>query len=283
MLKKLIDYDFRCQWKMAFTMLGASVIFSIIASILWQIAVGAIIEMATSLVEEPSTGEVLLAMGGLFIGFFVMLGGFACASGVIFAVGIHYYKKFVSDEAYLTFTLPATPGQHLAAKLISGGTWMGASFLVMIIDVLIIIVPLITRIVMLEGMYTDADASTSTDALMSGSEAVMVVLMIVGFIFMAIAATVSQISLLYISLTAGGIVVNKNKALAGVGIYLVAEFIIEGIVQTITTVFNLAGVLVMGEWGMALLPFIGTIVYGGFATAFILINKHLLTHKLNLS
>ena len=104
-----------------------------------------------------------------------------------------------------------------------------------------------------------------------------------GYLLLALAAVGNQLSLLYFSLTMGGVVVNKNKAIAGVGIYFIAEFVIEGIVQGITTVLSFSGMLVAGDWAMVFLPYLIMLVYGAFAVGFSLFNKHLLTHKLNLS
>lgn len=276
MLRKLIAYDFQCVRKTALLLLALSLGIAVVASLLWSVSFGTLPELMMS--EDSSIGHVLLMLGGMLGGFFTTLGAFLSASAVIFVIGIHYYKKFVSDEAYLTFTLPATPGQHLASKLITGGVWMGASFLVMIVEMLIIFIPMFSTLFRLDGMDTEV-----TNDPVSNSEAVMMVVMLIGYVLVAIAATANQISLLYFSLTMGGVVVNKNKALAGVGIYFLAEFLIEGIVQGITTVLAFSGALVAGEWAVAFLPYMAVLVYGGFAVGFSFVNKHMLTHKLNLA
>lgn len=276
MLRKLIAYDFQCVRKTALLLLALSLGIAVVASLLWSVCFGTLPELMIS--EESSIGHVLLMLGGMLGGFFTTLGAFLSASAVIFVIGIHYYKKFVSDEAYLTFTLPATPGQHLASKLITGGVWMGASFLVMIVEMLIIFIPIAK---MQAG--TGIVEMDIAQGLFSSSQIIMMILMIVGYLLMAIAATANQISLLYFSLTMGGVVVNKNKALAGVGIYFLAEFLIEGIVQGIITVLTFSGALVAGEWAVAFLPYMAVLVYGGFAVGFSFVNKHMLTHKLNLA
>ena len=280
MLRKLIAYDFRCVRKTALLLFALSLGVALVATTLWALTFGALPEMAFS--EDVGIGEILLFMAGMFGGFFATIGALVSASAVIFVIGIHYYKKFVSDEAYLTFTLPATPGQHLASKLITGGIWMTASFIVLIVEMIMIFVPLISLMMKAEGMGADVDVDMGS-AFFPKEHAGALIAMIIGYLFTGLAATANQIALLYFSLTMGGIVVSKYKALAGVGIYFVAEFVIESIVQGIIAVLNVAGMLTMGDLALTLLPYISVLIYGAFATGFILFNKHLLTHKLNLS
>ena len=278
MLKKLIAYDFRSVRKTAFMLFAISFSLAIAASVLWAVSMNSFYDLVV--VEEPPTGPIITTLGGFFAAFFVTLGAVASASGVIFTIGIHYYKKFVSDEAYLTFTLPATPGQHLASKLITGGVWMGASFLLLIVEAIMIYSSVIMSIFDLSNLNS---AEPLPYEPISASDTGMIIAMLIGYLLMAIMATITQISLLYLSLTIGGIVANKNKALAGVGIYFVAEFVIEGIIQGITAVLSVSGMLIMGKMGMTLLPYIGVLIYGGAAVGMMLYTKHLLTHKLNLA
>lgn len=43
--------------------------------------------------------------------------------GVAILIAARFYKNLFTDEGYLTLTLPATPAQHLWAKIISGAVW----------------------------------------------------------------------------------------------------------------------------------------------------------------
>lgn len=68
---------------------------------------------------------------------------FLLLSMVCFGVGIllavRFYKNLFADEGYLTLTLPATPAQHLWAKIISGAVWY-VTHIVLIAVALIILV-----------------------------------------------------------------------------------------------------------------------------------------------
>lgn len=69
---------------------------------------------------SPITLNPLFSFLLIFIFFMV-----ACVltTGTTVMAGIRFYRNLFSDEGYLTNTLPATSGQHLCAKTISGGAW----------------------------------------------------------------------------------------------------------------------------------------------------------------
>lgn len=285
MLKKLIAYDFQCQWKLAIGMFATSLICAVFSSICFQ----SLFSLAGSF-DGDGLFRTLLILG-LTLGFILLLIlSMVAAAAVIFAVGIHYYKKFVSDEAYLTFTLPATPGQHLTAKLISGGTWMLLSTLLIVVNLIIVIVPMYMRFYSaIQDDYV-AQASGLTQIMsVSGIQFESIVAVILywgGSLLLALVSVVSQISLLYLSLTVGGVLAQKHKAIAGVGIYIAADSIIGGVISTITAMLEFGGFFAAeagAEFAVAVVPYLNTVVFAVFSAAFILFNKHLLTKKLNLA
>lgn len=276
MLKKLIAYDFQCQWKMATALSAASLIAAIASSVCFQSGLSLI-----GSAGEDDVWQALFGMGLMLAFIFGLLIAMVAGSAVILAVGVHYYKKFVSDEAYLTFTLPATPSQHLTAKMISGSVWMGVSTLVLIADLLIIYIP------MLRTAYGDLVVDATVED-MSMLSPVGAILMVAGYLLLIAVSVVSQVGLLYLSLTVGGILSQKHKAVAGVGIYFGADFVIGGIIQVISTVASVitgaaAATVDSTELLLILLPFINAVIFAAFTVAFVWINKHLLTKKLNLA
>lgn len=82
----------------------------------------------------------------------VVMVGFLISGYIIFLVVIAYtttflilhrfYKNLFSDEGYLTWTLPVTPGQHLFTKLISGSIWMIFDYTIMFLSLgIVFLVP----------------------------------------------------------------------------------------------------------------------------------------------
>lgn len=47
----------------------------------------------------------------------------AVCFGITALIAVRFYKNLFTDEGYLTWTIPATPTQHLTAKIISGVIW----------------------------------------------------------------------------------------------------------------------------------------------------------------
>ena len=45
------------------------------------------------------------------------------STGTQLFISVRFYQSLFSDEGYLAFTLPVTPGQHLLARTLVGGLW----------------------------------------------------------------------------------------------------------------------------------------------------------------
>lgn len=58
--------------------------------------------------------------------FFIISGSMLVTSLVI---AVRFYKSMFTSEGYLTWTLPATPGQHFLARIISGTLWLSLNIL----------------------------------------------------------------------------------------------------------------------------------------------------------
>lgn len=274
MLLKLVKYDLRSQRFLSSLLLLISLGGAVLSSILLQVLI--------STMESDENAFAAIAMlGSIMMLFFVILGTFLSASAVLLSVAIHYYKKTVSDEAYLTFTLPATAGQHLMSKMMSGSVWMLLSSLVIVVDVIIIILPQIVitgdvsvaEIIEYLGFYFE---------LVFASE-LTTVFALIGYGLNALAMLLSQLALLYLSLTVGGIVVNKCKALLGAGIYLGADMVVSLIMQVITSVCSVAFLSASYDAYMLFSTYLSAVLYTAFAITCYQITRHLLENKLNLA
>ncbi len=48
----------------------------------------------------------------------------AAMTVIVVLIFVRFYRSMVTDEAYLTFTLPVTPGRLIASKFLASGVWM---------------------------------------------------------------------------------------------------------------------------------------------------------------
>lgn len=259
MLRKLIKYDFINTWKQYTLILGLSVVAAV---------VGALASAIASFSED--TLQILSALAG-----FCMIGAFVAPMAIWILVAIHYHKKFFSDEAYLTFTLPATPAQHLTAKMISGVTWYFASAGVMIFNFLIIIFTeaIVYATKMSPEMIPDDTAPivmTTMDWLTTLSWGVCIVI-----------AMVAQLALLYLSLTLSGNIATKHKGLVGVVVYMAVNSVASTVMSIAEGVLMFTSFSVEGMEFMVL-GILSSVLYAGMCAACLSITHHILSRKLNI-
>lgn len=113
MLKKLIKYDMRA--------LSKTVLPVMLFVFVLMIAVGALFG-TLGMIENVAGGEFLMLLIPAAIGILTLatVTGLALADILIYA---RYYKNLMTDEGYLSFTLPVTGNQHLCSKLITAIIW----------------------------------------------------------------------------------------------------------------------------------------------------------------
>lgn len=280
MLKKLIRYDFMSTWKLATIALGAS-LGAAILSMICSLLAG---NVEPTMAEEEANpimilADMVLRMGSAYL---AMLAFFA-AGAVMLLVAVHYYKKFLSDEAYLTFTLPATPTQHLLSKMILGSVWGIISMLVVVIDVILIVSASVMSLwgEIISDIVSQGDSIQSEIALYAGE----ILTIFISVVIMCIVLLITQLGLIYLCLTIGGVITKKYKALAGIGVYWVGNSAVSGVMSFIAMIlsFMLEGAVELNEFGsMLLMIWIWTAVAAGFGIAYFFLNKRLLTKNLNL-
>lgn len=110
MLRKLIKYDLKSMSRL--------LIIIHVFLLLAAVAVRVFFTERFNLVHIEGGAYLALA----FILFSLFASGVSLATEILIA--IRFYKNLFSNEGYLTHTLPATRGQHLAAKTVAGGLWL---------------------------------------------------------------------------------------------------------------------------------------------------------------
>ncbi|MBQ8381596.1 MAG: hypothetical protein IJX47_00145 [Clostridia bacterium] len=273
MLRKLIVQDLKNQRRTYLMLLLLSVGCAIVSSVCL------VIEGLLS----SDASSALSAMGlGLVMGL-ALLSAFLSPVAIVFSVAVYYYRKMVTDEAYLTFTLPATAKQTLNAKMISGSIWMIVAAATIILNTAIIAIPNV--------LVHSSDGYTFGMLLKDIADSFLlyyssVPTMIVGniaWLLSNLATLLSQLALIYLCITCGGILASKHKVLAGVGLYFGSQTVVGAIMETVVLAFNFEYLVGSYEGATILYYFINALLYSGLTVACHQINKHLLQNKLNLA
>ncbi len=272
MLRKLIAYDMKCLWKSNLLLAAISVVCAAGMGVL-------------TYVDGPEGESVAAGFSMMGLGLLLMITAIGAFVGPV-AIGIsavtHYVRKTTSDEAYLTFTLPATAGQQLTAKLISGGIWIcvaGAlllfnSFLMELIAVIAISglssVKMLFRVILAE-FYREL-----------GSNAALLIANLFLALLQVLAGIFSQLALIYFCITLGNNLSPKHKIWAGIGVYIGADLLIS-FVTGILSAF-IAGLLENASLGIASLVsnLAGTLICIAIGFTCYLLNRSTLQSKLNI-
>ncbi len=294
MLGKLIKHDFKSLSRVLFptqiAVLGATVIATI----------GFAFNIRGSINSAAQTGSLQLLrfiFGTLSV---LMLVAIIAASFLIaFIIFERFYKSFMCNEGYLTFTLPVTTTQLLWSKLITAMIWTIISGIVILICINIFVFfgtgnsGLVNTEVYRQLMIMKHEVINTLGG--------RLVLPTIEFILLAIVSTAYKILQVYLALIIGGIVSQKHKILAGIGFYFVisiAVSILSSIMQyclmgsTRSLENSMSGITgsiangaeIFDKVFSAAQPFI--ISYFVFMTAvavgFFLLSRYFLNNKLNL-
>lgn len=207
MLGKLIKHEF----KATYTEFAILYILILAATIMLKIF------------TKINADNVIIALCSLL---FAFLYGLAIVAGFIGSIVLilkRFYTNMTKDEAYLTFTLPVTSGQHILSKLIVSVVWLIATYAVLLVTFLIPFVdnfsPIINEIkdfidVVNKGGYWPIVFS-------------LVLLLLVGLF-----VTILQ----YYACIAVGQMVGKHRILGAVGAYIANGIILQVIITMLITV-----------------------------------------------
>ncbi|MGM9681231.1 MAG: hypothetical protein ACI3XR_06975 [Eubacteriales bacterium] len=109
MLSVLMKYDFKRLWKLAALLCGGVTVATVVNCLLtWWV----------DSIPESEYGLNLFEMSlYMLIGMLTLAVSVAMWVMLVF-IFYYYYKNLMTDEGYLTFTLPTTPGKILLSKFI---------------------------------------------------------------------------------------------------------------------------------------------------------------------
>lgn len=280
MFGKLMKYDNRKMAKYMLPLFAVATAASAVMSLMLYLFIG-----MTESSEELGFGVLLMfgMMAVMFVAYMIII---AAYSGSYILTGVRFYKNLISDEGYLTFTLPVTAGQILNSKILSAFIWRILSGIVLVLNIIIVCLGVLPTMV---ELYADNYVRLFFDTLFDGIQKFIsigeFVGLIVSGIFFLIVLEVLNLGILYLSLTLGGVIAQKHKALAGIGLYLALNSAVSTAIQIgyyiLMTAMSVAAEV---SFGMVILFLvIGTVFVAGVSLVIYFIIRNLLTNKLNLA
>lgn len=282
MLLKLFKYDFKASARFGVPILIAIAAAAVLGCINAAVTVGnAGTESTFSAVTNAPFDEMLIffSMGGLLLISFALAGAAAVMSVLLL---VQFYRNTVSDEAYLTFTLPVTPAQILWSKLLNTVVWSSFTGLALVIAAGAIVGTGVTMAGVAEDFVnTFAELFAFLDSMAGQSGLTVVLLCILGA-----ASTVSSYLMLFMAITFGAIIVRKHKALAAVAMIFVINFIMSGITSVMQVIllgdFTIKSLMYDGLMAVNIFLISSTILYAALSVVYFLVTKYMMEKKLNL-
>lgn len=281
MLLKLFKQDFKASARFGVPLLIAIAAMTILGCISTVVTVGnagaETFETATNAPFEEML--IFFGMGGLVLISFALAGA-AAVMAVLLVV--RFYRSTVSDEAYLTFTLPVTPAQILWSKLFNTVVWSLFTGLALFLAGAAILGTGVTAAGVAEDFVnTFGELFAFLHSTVGQSGLTLFLCCLLG------AATfVSSYLMVFMAITFGAVIVRKHKALAAVGMIFVINFITSGITSVMQFVllgdFTIKSVMYDGVFALNNFLISSTVLYAATAVIYFLVTRYMMDKKLNL-
>ena len=288
MLKKLMKHDFRALSRTLFPLqigvLGGGLVASLLTALTIRLGQNTATTGGSALLTQLIMG--VSASASVLIGIGIM----ASALITLLLICYHFYRSFLGDEGYLTFTLPVSTSKLIWSKLLTGMLWTLINAVVVMVTLLIFSVFGTTTNSIANMEVLQAFRMFFTDILPQASQYVNVPLMSVEIVVIGILGLASQMLEIYFAIVIGGQVAKKHRILAAIGMYL----LINMGVGMISTAFM--SIVTLGE-GVASLTletvqqvssfmtsFFGWygVLFAGLAVAFFFLIRSIFKKNLNL-
>ena len=234
--------------------------------------------------------DLLDIITGLFTITFV-ISVFGASIAVLGLVIVRFYKHLLSQEGYLTFTIPVTPTAHLTCKLVCGGTVMALTAVASLLSIGVLLIG--QDFSGIEEFFDDMSMlGIYVTPEISGAFAVSIVL----FVIAAIVGLAHSLLMPYAAMCMGQLS-KKNRIVRSVVCYIILSMAINMVTQVLNVVSTIviggimddmydvesgeeAVIVMMNSFNVTML--MGTLLSVVCCIAFFLIARHILNNKLNL-
>lgn len=289
MLGKLMKHDFRALSRTLFPLQIGILAGGLLATLLTVLTV-----RLSNASWAGSNGSTMLK--GLIMAasttMSVLIGIAIAASAfvTILLICIHFYRSFLCDEGYLTFTLPVSTSNLLWSKLLTGIFWLLINAVVICVTILIFAVFGTTSAGIANQSVLELIKQFFTEFLPRAAQYISIPLVIVECVIVGLLAIASQMLELYFAIIVGGQIAKKHRILAAIGMYL----LINMGVGIISSVFTSVVAFGEGVWEITLntAQEVGTfftsvfgwygVLFAGLSVLFFLVSRSILKKNLNL-
>lgn len=229
MLKKLMKHDFRALSRTLFPLqigiLGGGLVATLLTALTIRLGENSANAGGSAMLRALIMG--VSASASVLIGVAIM----ASALVTLLLICYHFYRSFLADEGYLTFTLPVSTSKLIWSKLLTGMFWSLINAVVIMVTLLIFAVFGTTSTSIANMDVLHAIRMFFTEILPQASQYVNVPLMAVEIVVIGILGFAAQMLEIYFAIVVGGQVAKKHRILAAIGMYLLINMGV-GIITT---------------------------------------------------
>jgi hypothetical protein len=229
MLKKLMKHDFRALSRTLFPLqigiLGGGLVATLLTALTIRLGENSANAGGSAMLRALIMG--VSASASVLIGVAIM----ASALVTLLLICYHFYRSFLADEGYLTFTLPVSTSKLIWSKLLTGMIWSLINAVVIMVTLLIFAVFGTTSTSIANMDVLQAIRMFFTEILPQASQYVNVPLMAVEIVVIGILGFSAQMLEVYFAIVVGGQVAKKHRILAAIGMYLLINMGV-GIITT---------------------------------------------------
>ena len=280
MLKKLIKQDFRALSRILVPVQIGVLCASALAAVLTTITM----RTAVYRMDAITVGQGLFAGMSALIVFLIGMAVMASWLVALLVVCMHFFKNFLGDQGYLTFTLPVSTEKLIWSKLITGMLWLVISGAVICVS---------GAIFLAFGMATEGvmnvELIKDICSVFAGTAGYVSLLTAVELPIAGVLQLAAFLLELYFAMIVGSQIAKKHKVLAGIGMYLVINFVV-GIVRSLLAAagFGIGGInfVLNGELNataaLNATLLITIVISAILSVSFFLWSRHLLKTRLNL-
>lgn len=289
MLGKLIKHDFRALSRTLFPLqigiLGGGLVATllskltiIVSDVSWESANGSSL-LQTLIMAFTTTAAVV-------IGIAIM----ASLVVTLILICYHFYRSFLADEGYLTFTLPVSTSNLLWSKLFTGMFWTLINAAVVLVTLLIYSVFGTGSAGAINHNVLQAIRVFLMQTLPELKNYVNLPVVSIETIVVGLLGLAAQLLQIYFAIIVGGQIAKKHRILAAIGMYLLINMGV-GIISSMFLGFVTLGEgvtsMVMNtgrEIGSFVTSMIGWygVLFTGLCALFFLVSRSILKKNLNL-
>ena len=266
MLGKLLKYDFKAVARYLLPIFGLLLIST----------------CGTKLTLELPENNLVNVFRSVFIVAYV-ISLIAIGAGAMIILILHFYKNLMTDQGYLSFTLPVTPTTHLASKLINGTIWIAFTVLAIFLSVMLLLAGHIgtSEWAVIQDTFAQLIKELNRIGFSNGE-------LLFYLIVMPLTGAVGSQITVYFCICAGQLF--SGHCIIGAFVFYFGVYVVNQIVQAVLLILNSKSITTLAtasdftEMGTAMGNLITQSIVFSLLLYIVLFfaSRYLLNHKLNL-